>query len=207
MVLGPGAVAGWTALIAGIIAILTLIFVNLTGGSPTQKIPRTRIVDITKGRCRVIVPRRDRKTKDWRHATHRKGEVKVIEAGRGKPIEHLFEAKNLDRLPKDELLVVVCYSGTRAIAAVTSLKMLGFTNTRVMKGGIVGLAKANSVKNAPAGQLTARTAIGYENELFYIGATASITVRNFTYQEYELDLATEEFRFTIGRRFNMQDKK
>ena len=65
------------------------------------------------------------------------------------PIEHLFEAKNLDRLPKDELLIVVCYSGTRAIAAVVSLKMLGFTNTRVMKGGIVGLAKANSVKNAP----------------------------------------------------------
>ncbi len=65
------------------------------------------------------------------------------------PIEHLFEAKNLDSLPKDELLVVVCYSGTRAIAAATSLKMLGFTNTRVMKFGIMGLAKANSVKNAP----------------------------------------------------------
>jgi hypothetical protein len=27
--------------------------------------------------------------------------------------------------------------------------MLGFTNTRVMKGGIVGLAKGNNVKNAP----------------------------------------------------------
>ncbi len=65
------------------------------------------------------------------------------------PIEHLFEAKNLDRLPKDELLVVVCYSGTRAIAATTSLKMLGFKNTRVMKFGIMGLAKGNSVKNAP----------------------------------------------------------
>ena len=65
------------------------------------------------------------------------------------PIEHLFEAKNLDRLPKDELLVLVCYSGTRAIAATISLKMLGFTNTRVMKFGIMGLAKANSVKNAP----------------------------------------------------------
>jgi len=65
------------------------------------------------------------------------------------PIEHLFETKNLDKLPKDELLVVVCYSGTRAIAATISLKMLGFTNTRVMKFGIMGLAKANSVKNAP----------------------------------------------------------
>ena len=65
------------------------------------------------------------------------------------PVSHLFEGKNLDRLPKDELIVIVCYSGTRAVMVVASLKMLGFKNTRVMKGGIVGLAKANSVKNAP----------------------------------------------------------
>jgi rhodanese-related sulfurtransferase len=65
------------------------------------------------------------------------------------PVEHLFEEKNLNKLPKDELLIVVCYSGTRAVMAVASLKMIGFTNTRVMKGGIVGLAKGNSVKNAP----------------------------------------------------------
>ena len=65
------------------------------------------------------------------------------------PLEHLFEAKNLDKLPKDELMVVVCYSGTRAVAATISLKMLGFKNTRVMKFGIMGLAKGGSVKNVP----------------------------------------------------------
>lgn len=65
------------------------------------------------------------------------------------PVEHLFEEKNLNRLPKDELVVIVCYSGTRAVMVAASLKMLGFTKTRVMKGGIVGLAKGNSVKNAP----------------------------------------------------------
>lgn len=65
------------------------------------------------------------------------------------PVEELFDEKNLNRLPKDELIVVVCYSGTRALMVTASLKMIGFKNVRVMKGGIVGLAKGNSVKNAP----------------------------------------------------------
>ncbi len=65
------------------------------------------------------------------------------------PVEHLFEEKNLDRLPKDELIVIVCYSGSRAVMVAASLKMLGFKNTRVMKGGIVGLAQGDTVKNAP----------------------------------------------------------
>ena len=65
------------------------------------------------------------------------------------PLEHLFEKKNLAKLPTDELIVIVCYSGTRATMAAASLKMLGFKNTRVMKGGIVGLAQGNTPKSAP----------------------------------------------------------
>ncbi len=65
------------------------------------------------------------------------------------PVEHLFEEENLNKLPKDELIIVVCYSGTRAVMVVASLKMIGFKNVRVMKGGIVGLAQGNSAKNAP----------------------------------------------------------
>ena len=65
------------------------------------------------------------------------------------PLQHLFEQKNLDRLPKEELMVVVCHSGTRATMAVASLKMLGFKNTRVMKAGMIGLAQGNTPKNAP----------------------------------------------------------
>lgn len=65
------------------------------------------------------------------------------------PVEHLFEEKNLNKLPTDELIVIVCYSGSRAVMVAGSLKMLGFKNTRVMKGGIVGLAQGNTVKNAP----------------------------------------------------------
>ena len=65
------------------------------------------------------------------------------------PLQHLFEQKNLDRLPKDELIVLVCHSGTRALMTVASLKMLGFKKVRVMKRGMVGLAIGDNPKNAP----------------------------------------------------------
>ncbi len=65
------------------------------------------------------------------------------------PLEHLFEKENLAKLPTDALIVVVCHSGTRATMAVASLKMLGFKDTRVMKGGMIGLAQGNTPKNAP----------------------------------------------------------
>lgn len=65
------------------------------------------------------------------------------------PLEDLFREGNLDKLPTDELIVVVCHSGTRATMAVGSLKMLGFKNTRVMKNGIIGLAQGTTPKSAP----------------------------------------------------------
>jgi rhodanese-related sulfurtransferase len=65
------------------------------------------------------------------------------------PLEHLFEKANLGKLPDDELIVIVCYSGTRATMAVASLKMLGFKNTRVLRGGIVAMAQGNTPKTAP----------------------------------------------------------
>lgn len=55
-------------------------------------------------------------------------------------MEHLFEEKSLNALPKDELIVVVCHSGSRAMVAATSLNMLGFTNIRVLKGGMKSFA-------------------------------------------------------------------
>ena len=65
------------------------------------------------------------------------------------PLAHLFEKKNLDRLPKDELIVLVCHSGTRTTMVVASLKMIGFKKIRIIKGGMVGLAKGDNPKNAP----------------------------------------------------------
>ena len=65
------------------------------------------------------------------------------------PINVLFKKENLDKLPTDKPIVVVCHSGTRATLAAIGLKRVGFKKVHVIKGGLVALAKANNPKNAP----------------------------------------------------------
>ncbi|HAA84387.1 MAG TPA: hypothetical protein DCE01_06365 [Thermodesulfobacterium commune] len=57
------------------------------------------------------------------------------------PMHELFKEENLKKLPKDKLIVVVCHTGARAIAASLPLNMLGY-KTVVLDGGISELAKA-----------------------------------------------------------------
>ncbi len=63
------------------------------------------------------------------------------------PFDVLFEKENLDKLPKDKPIVIVCHSGSRALQAATSLEMIGFKNAKVLYGGIIALAKSVSTKN------------------------------------------------------------
>jgi len=65
------------------------------------------------------------------------------------PIKDLFKKENLDKLPTDHTIILVCHSGTRATVAAVGLKQIGIKNTRVLKGGLVALANANNPKNAP----------------------------------------------------------
>lgn len=64
------------------------------------------------------------------------------------PINVLFKPENLDRVPTDRKVVVVCGSGTRATAAGIALRQVGFENVYVLKGGL----------NALAGYLNPKTA-------------------------------------------------
>lgn len=54
-----------------------------------------------------------------------------------------------------------------------------------------------------APQLFGRVAFGYEHKSFYLGATASGILRNFEYQQFEVDLSTNQFRIFIGKRFKV----
>jgi len=65
------------------------------------------------------------------------------------PINVLFKKENLDKLPTDKPVMIVCHSGTRATLAAIGLKQLGFKNVHVVKGGLIALAKADNPKNAP----------------------------------------------------------
>ncbi len=57
------------------------------------------------------------------------------------PMHELFKEENLNKLPKDKKIVVVCHTGDRAAAVVTALRALGFNNAYQLKGGNVELAK------------------------------------------------------------------
>ena len=65
------------------------------------------------------------------------------------PIKDLFEKENLDKIPTDKPIVLVCHSGTRGTLAAIGLKRIGFEKVHVLKGGLVGLAIENNPKNAP----------------------------------------------------------
>jgi len=64
-------------------------------------------------------------------------------------IKDLFQKENLDKLPTDNQIIVICHSGTRGLMATIGLKQIGFKNVQVLKGGFIALAEQNTVKNAP----------------------------------------------------------
>jgi rhodanese-related sulfurtransferase len=56
------------------------------------------------------------------------------------PINALFKKQNLDRLPTDRDIVVICASGVRASMAGMALRHVGFENVYILKGGFKALA-------------------------------------------------------------------
>lgn len=66
------------------------------------------------------------------------------------PINELFTKANLDRIPTDKTVVVLCKSGTRATAAGTALRHIGFENIYILKGGYKALVTYMGPKEANA---------------------------------------------------------
>ena len=48
--------------------------------------------------------------------------------------------------------------------------------------------------------------LGYENKHFYAGLTGQALIRNIKYKDYDINLATEQLRFFIGKRFRIKKK-
>lgn len=64
------------------------------------------------------------------------------------PIQALFTKANLDRIPRDKTVVVLCKSGARETVAGTDLRHTGFENVFILKGGYIALAKHAGSKEA-----------------------------------------------------------
>jgi rhodanese-related sulfurtransferase len=64
------------------------------------------------------------------------------------PVNELFEEANLALIPTDKTVVVLCKSGTRATAAGTALRHIGFDNVYILKGGFKALVAYMGPKEA-----------------------------------------------------------
>ena len=64
------------------------------------------------------------------------------------PLDELFTPTNLNRLPGDQKIVVLCATGARAMVAGTALRHIGFENVYIVKGGFKGLADYLDPKTA-----------------------------------------------------------
>jgi len=64
------------------------------------------------------------------------------------PLNELFTEANLARIPTDKTVVVLCQTGTRAAAAGTALRHVGFENVYVLKGGFMALTAYMGPKEA-----------------------------------------------------------
>jgi rhodanese-related sulfurtransferase len=66
------------------------------------------------------------------------------------PMNELFTEAGLAQIPTDKTVVVLCMSGTRAAAAGTALRHIGFDNVHILKGGFKALAAYMGPKEANA---------------------------------------------------------
>jgi rhodanese-related sulfurtransferase len=64
------------------------------------------------------------------------------------PVAQLFQPENLDRIPTDKTVMIICKSGARATAAGTALRHLGFNNVYILKGGFQALSRYYGTKQA-----------------------------------------------------------
>ncbi len=55
------------------------------------------------------------------------------------PMDQVFTKENLAKIPKDITIVILCKSGSRAVATAMALRQIGFDKTHILAGGIIAL--------------------------------------------------------------------
>ena len=72
----------------------------------------------------------------------------------------------------------------------------GYKDTRLFNSG-----GESGTEQEPHVQLLLRGSIGYEHKSFYAGFSGLTLIRNIAYKDYNINLATEQLRFYVGKRF------
>jgi len=64
------------------------------------------------------------------------------------PMNEVFRAENLARIPRDKKVIVTCQSGVRCTVIALALRELGFENVYAMKDGLAALMEYLTPKTA-----------------------------------------------------------
>ena len=120
------------------------LFANVAGAKLGKHLhlikPDAFVDDIKKGKAQIALDVRTEKEQGI-FAITLPGSMRI-------PVNVLFEKGNLDRLPTDMPIIVICKSGVRATAVATALRHTGFNNAYILKGGIQGLSAYLGPKEA-----------------------------------------------------------
>ena len=65
------------------------------------------------------------------------------------PMNALFKPENLDRLPENGKIIVLCHSGNRAAGTTALLKAVGFKDVSYVNGGMISLITNLTPGTAP----------------------------------------------------------
>jgi rhodanese-related sulfurtransferase len=68
------------------------------------------------------------------------------------PMNELFKKNNLDRLPENGKIIVICHSGNRAAGATALLKSIGFKDVVYINGGMISLITNLTPRTVPAAE-------------------------------------------------------
>lgn len=122
-----------------------------------------------------------------------------------------FFSKELpDSIGSDFDLKGFCYFSTGLIIGYTYTWVISksfYLNRNTVPGvgykdiRLVNNLGVTEVERQAHAQIHLRGILGYEHSFFYMGLTASTIIRNIEYNTYQLDLATEQVRLYIGKRF------
>lgn len=83
------------------------------------------------------------------------------------------------------------------------LNLGAFPGIGIQQSSMTSLTGVNTNTTKLGEQIKGTAALGYEYKSFYLGFYSSATLRFLDYNDYEIDLSTEQFRFYVGKRFKL----
>lgn len=126
---------------------------------------------------------------------------------------HDFDSVEITTFPGHEILnvhtIIFPFAGNSVRTEYYRPSENIFLSLSAIPGGgykdvrVVYNSGVSNIERHVHGQIQLRGAFGYDRKSFFAGLVFSTTIRNMDYKNYQLDLATEQFRLLVGWRLDV----